>query len=83
MILTKLGIDKSAYKAQYVEAIKECWTCPCCGADEKNISTRGLTSKGENKVSQCFMCTRCSAEWQSEPYFTEEHFRTLGKICTR
>jgi hypothetical protein len=83
VVLTKLGIDKEAYKIQYMKAIEGCWTCPCCGADKEHISPRGLTSKGKNTVSGCFMCQKCSAEWQSEPYFTEEHFRTLGKICTR
>lgn len=80
MRVVKLGIDESAYKTQHDKAVKECWVCPCCGASEELVTPRGLTSKGKNKVSQYFSCDVCSAEWESEPFYTREHFRYVGGV---
>jgi Leu/Phe-tRNA-protein transferase len=46
------------------------------------VYSRGFISKGKGKVSECFICTKCSAKWQSEPFYTRKHFRTLmaGRI---
>lgn len=86
MKLTKQGIDNDAWRKQYIKATEDCWECPCCGESNKDKSslmfyTINIVGRrniaGTTLLVDVFKCDKCHAEWESSPYRTKEHFRTL------
>lgn len=83
MKITKTAQEADSFRVQRELANIGCKTCPCCGesmsfieAYKNDLSRRGIYSitvsrqvkSNEYKSVDVYLCARCGAEWESEPY---------------
>lgn len=72
MKITKTSSEAFEERKRRENANKGCNKCPCCGEPFVGITYKNLKVKGVFSVKMYYTdrysCSKCGAEWESEPY---------------
>lgn len=67
MKITKYGdTPDKEFEENRREANKNCQICPCCS--KEHIQSIAYRTVNDNCRVDCYHCSQCGAEWESDPY---------------